>query len=95
MVNDERKSAVQVKLNEELHEIARPPVLCWLDPTKTTSQLNIESYVALACEPLHELTNVTQNLIQELSNHVGDNNKQFLSFSDTTIGNDISLKVRC
>lgn len=91
--SDERKCAVQEKLNEVLHGIARPPALCCLDPTKTTSHLNIDSYEVLACEPLHDLTNVIQNLIQELPHHVGDNNKQeFLSFSDTTIGNKNQLK---
>lgn len=91
--NDERKCAVQEKLNEVLHEIARPSALYCLDPTKTTSNLNIDSYEVLACEPLHDLTNVIQNLIQEQPHHVGDNNKQeFLSFSDTTIGNKNQLK---
>lgn len=76
-----------------LHGIARPLALCCLDPTKTTSHLNIDSYEVLACEPLHDLTNVIQNLIQELPHHVGDNNKQeFRSFSNATIGNKNQLK---
>lgn len=51
-LSDERKCAVQEKWNEMLNGIA--PAFCCLDPTKTTSQLNIESYEVLACESLHD-----------------------------------------
>lgn len=92
-LHDEKKPIVQDKLTEILHGIVRPPALCCLHPLKSTSELNIKYYEILACEPLHDLTNVIQNLIQELPHHVGENNKQdFLSFSDTTIGNKNQIK---
>lgn len=73
-LHDEKKPIVQDKLTEILHGIARPPALCCLHPLKSTSELNIKNYEILACEPLHEfeLTNVIQNLIQELPHHVGE-----------------------
>jgi hypothetical protein len=90
---DDKKSAVQEKLSEIMHGITRPPALCCHDPLQTTNALNIGSYEILACEPLHDLTNVIQNIIQELPNHVGEQNKQdFLSFSETTIGNKNQIK---
>lgn len=92
-LHDEKKPIVQDKLTEILHGIVRPPALCCLHPLKSTSELNIKYYEILACEPLHDQTNVIQNLIQELPHQVGENNKQdFLSFSDTTIGNKNQIK---
>ena len=91
--DDERKSIVQDKLLETLHGIARPPALCCLDPVKTMAELKIDDYEVLSCEPLHDLTNVIKNLIEELPHHVGECNKQeFLSFSETTIGNKNQIK---
>lgn len=47
----------------------------------------------LACEPLHDLTNVIQNLIEELLYHVPDGTKEeFLAFSETTIGKKNQIK---
>ena len=57
------------------------------------AELKIDDYEVLSCEPLHDLTNVIKNLIEELPHHVGECNKQeFLSFSETTIGNKNQIK---
>lgn len=72
-LHDEKKPIMQDKLTKILHGIARPPALCCLHPLKSTSKLNIKYFEILACEPLHDLTNVIQNLIQELPHHVGEN----------------------
>lgn len=89
----ETKSEVQEKLASTLHGVVRPPALCCEDPTRSVEDLHIDSYEVLACEPLHDLTNVTQNLIQELPHHVPDESKQeFLAFSETTIGQKNQLK---
>lgn len=47
----------------------------------------------LACEPLHVLTNVIQNLIEEFPYHVPDGTEEeFLAFSETTIGPKNQIK---
>uniref|UniRef100_A0A8W8MGW1 Uncharacterized protein n=1 Tax=Magallana gigas TaxID=29159 RepID=A0A8W8MGW1_MAGGI len=52
--------------------------LCLLTEARNSNSLNVL---------------IIQNLIQELPHHVGENNKQdFLSFSDTTIGNKNQIK---
>uniref|UniRef100_K1PE89 DUF7869 domain-containing protein n=1 Tax=Magallana gigas TaxID=29159 RepID=K1PE89_MAGGI len=52
--------------------------LCLLTEARNSTSLNVL---------------IIQNLIQELPHHVGENNKQdFLSFSDTTIGNKNQIK---
>lgn len=89
----ETKSEVQEKLASVLHGVVRPPALCCEDPTRTVKDLNIDDYEVLACEPLHDLTNVIQNLIQELPHHVPDDTKQeFQAFSETTIGQKNQIK---
>lgn len=86
----ETKSEVQEKLASLLHGVVRPPALCCDDPKRTVKDLHIDNYEVLACEPLHDLTNVIQNLIDELPYHVPDGTKEeFLAFSETTIGQKI------
>lgn len=55
----ETKSEVQEKLASLLQLCG--PALCCDDPTRTVKFLYIDNYEVLACEPLHDLTNVIQN----------------------------------
>jgi len=36
----------------------------------TASTINRQQYEVLACEPLHDITNVVQNIINELPSHI-------------------------
>ncbi|CAC5356745.1 unnamed protein product [Mytilus coruscus] len=88
------KVELQEELTSLLHGIVRPPALMLSHPKKSSSELNIGQYEVLGCEPLHDITNLVQNVITELPNHIKDPavQKQFQHFTATTIGNKNQLK---
>ena len=88
------KAELQEELTSLLHGIVRPPALMLSHPKKSSSELNIGQYEVLGCEPLHDITNLVQNVITELPNHIKDPvvQKQFQHFTATTIGNKNQLK---
>ena len=66
------KSPLQENLTEELHGICRPPALMLTNPQKSTEEHNIDGYEVMQCEPLPDICNVVQHIIEELPHHVGD-----------------------
>ena len=92
--NLKSKQDLQTKLDEVLHGICRPPALLLNQPQKTTEEHNINYYEVMSCEPLHDLTNVIQNLIVELPNHVTDKSTktELERFYTTTIGDKTQVK---
>lgn len=63
------------------------------DPTKSANDISIQDYEVLFCEPLHDITNVVQNIIAELPFHVPKEiQKEFEQFLNTTIGYKNQIK---
>ena len=82
----ETKGQLQEALANIFHGICRPPVILCHEPLKLASNLYIEHYYVLCCEPLHALSNVIQTIITELPLHVPENRRRELeAFSDSTI----------
>ncbi|CAC5399835.1 unnamed protein product [Mytilus coruscus] len=67
------KPRLQQELNDILHGISRPPALMTSAPEKSAQQLNLDSYEVMMCEPLHDLSNVIINFINELPHHADNN----------------------
>ncbi|VDI34882.1 Hypothetical predicted protein [Mytilus galloprovincialis] len=88
------KPDLQAILTTTLHGICRPPALMTNSPHLTSQDLNIGKYEILGCEPLHDLTNVIQNVITELPCHISDSSVQklFSNFSNSTIGDKNQIK---
>lgn len=89
----ETKSELSNILTQKLHGICRPPALMCKDPLKSAKDININNYEVLSCEPLHDITNIVQNIITELPFHVPKEiQKEFEIFSSTTIGDKNQIK---
>lgn len=85
------KSEMQEELQSVLHGIQRPTALL----TENMDDISfLSSYEILACEPLHDITNVVQNVINELPSHIDNKSTQaeFEKFSSATIGDKNQLK---
>jgi hypothetical protein len=85
------KQDMQDQLTNIMHGVQRPPAL-FCDQLGETEVLT--SYEIPASEPLHDITNVVQNLISELPSHIKDKRAQteFEKFSESTIGDKNQLK---
>ena len=85
------KTELQEKLAIELKGIQRPPSFFTAPPY--LSDL-VQNYEIPPCEPLHDITNIVQNLITEIPCHIDDQStqKEFEQFSTATIG-DKSQRV--
>lgn len=64
------------------------------NPKLTAAELGIPKYEVLGCEPLHDITNVVQNLKSELPNNIDDKaaKQEYDKFYQTTIGDKNQLK---
>lgn len=91
---EKTKQELQNELSEVLHGICRPPALLLKSTTESTKDIHISDYEVLACEPLHDITNVIQHLIEELPYHVDNpQTKQELEkFALNTIGEKNQIK---
>jgi len=93
---DESTSKMKLEeiFHEELHGIARLPALMADTLTKSADELNIGTYEVMSCEPLHDITNIVQNILTELPHHIEDQNvkKEYESFSANTLGDKNQLK---
>jgi hypothetical protein len=89
-----RKPELQESMTNTLHGIQRPPALMTKDPMKSATDLGIEHYEVFGCEPLHDITNIVQNIITELPNHVDTKSiqKEFEDFYQGTIGDKNQIK---
>ncbi|CAC5384750.1 unnamed protein product [Mytilus coruscus] len=74
------------ELTSLLHGIVRSLALML---KKSAKKLNIGQYEVPGCEPLHDITNLVQNVITELPHLIKDSTvqKRFQHFIATTIGN--------
>ena len=88
------KSSLQEELTSTLHGISRPPALLMDSPEKTSQEMNLEMYEIMACEPLHDICNVVQNVITELPYHVEDKKvkSELEKFCSNTIGDKNQIK---
>ena len=60
-----KKERLQL-LKETLKGIQRVPTLLLNNPTETLTQVHLEGYTILDCEPLHDIKGHIDNLLQEL-----------------------------
>ena len=66
-------------LVDEMHGIQRLPALMFTKPDASLKDLNLEQYEILNNEPLHDLSNHTKNLYEELPSHFPKNIKEKIS----------------
>lgn len=87
-ITDETKPKLVEHLNDILHGICRPPALMLKSPTKSSKELYIDDYEILGCEPLHDITNIIQHLIEELPYHIEnlEARQDLEKFASNTIG---------
>ena len=64
------KADLERELTSELHGVQRVPALLYCDPTASFESLNLESYEALGCEPMHDISNHIANVLEELPKHL-------------------------
>ncbi|XP_071138708.1 uncharacterized protein [Mytilus edulis] len=88
------KSRLQEELTSVLHGICRPPALLMTQPDKTSTEMNIEGYEVMPCEPLHDICNIVQNIITELPHHVEnkETKAELENFCSKTIGDKNQIK---
>lgn len=96
----EDKPSLQQELTELLHGICRPPALMLNNPSTSASEHHIAHYEIMQCEPLHDITNVVQNVLTELPHHVEDPETKLAleKFTTKAIGDKNQLKgsdARC
>ncbi|CAC5426079.1 unnamed protein product [Mytilus coruscus] len=91
---DKDRKQLQEDLTQLLHGISRPPALMIPEPHLPNESINIQSYEMLCTKPLHDLTNVIQNIITELPYHIQDKEaqKEFQNFYQTIIGDKNQVK---
>ncbi|CAC5356825.1 unnamed protein product [Mytilus coruscus] len=88
------KARLQEEMSDLLHGISRPPALLLHYPEKSLTESNISCYEVLPCEPLHDISNIVQNIIQELPHHVKQNSTklELEKFCNNTIGDKNQIK---
>lgn len=89
--DDKNKVELQEELSNTLRGIQRPPAM-FSTPEDVFDLLH--DYEVPPGEPLHDITNVVQNLITELPYHINnpDTLKDFEKFSTATIGDKNQIK---
>ena len=61
------KSELVQTLKTTLHGVQRVPSLLLLNPSETLSELNLDCYTILDCEPLHDMKGHIQNIFEEIT----------------------------
>lgn len=81
------KKDLQDLLSETLQGIQRPPALICPSFHSNSYKL-VENYEVSNCEPLHDITNVVQNLLTELPCHLQPAvlQKEYQMIFEVTIG---------
>ncbi|XP_048583669.1 uncharacterized protein LOC125563042 [Nematostella vectensis] len=64
------KMEMQKLLTEEMKGKQRVPALLFNTPTESLTNLNLESYEVIPCEPLHDLGNHIANFFAEFPSHL-------------------------
>ncbi|CAG2222039.1 unnamed protein product [Mytilus edulis] len=88
------RNTLKDELTELMHGVTRPPALLMKNPRISTKNLNLESYEILHNEPLHDISNVVKNIIEELPTHIENKNVQneFEKFAAKTVGEKNQVK---
>ena len=63
-----------------------------VDPSQSSQDINCDDYEIMQFEPLHDITNIVQNLIAELPCHLIQAQKDYETLRDTTIGDKNQIK---
>ncbi|XP_069103113.1 LOW QUALITY PROTEIN: uncharacterized protein [Argopecten irradians] len=87
----DNKQDLQQTLNTTLHGIARPPALLALHPAQSVPT-SLESYEVMTTEPLHDLTGVINNFLQELPHHCPNAKSTLESFVKMSVGTKSQTK---
>ena len=76
------KQYLRASLNMGMHGIQQMPVLNFKTPFIEADQINLSRYKILINEPLHDLSNHTNTIQEELSHHVPKENtcKKYYSY---------------
>ena len=64
------KPDLEKELATELRGVQRVPALLYSNPSVSFESLNLQSYEALGCEPMHDISNHIANVLEELPNHL-------------------------
>jgi len=81
------KSDYEKELKSELKGVQRVPALLFLNPTEKMANLNIASYEALPCEPMHDISNHIGNILEEIPSHLTKEQKnKFNEILQLTLG---------
>ncbi|CAC5408358.1 unnamed protein product [Mytilus coruscus] len=88
------KARLQEEMSDLLHGISRPPALLLYYPEKSLTESNISCYEVLPCEPLHDISNVVQNIIQELPHHVKQNSTKLELENFVTTPSETKIKLK-
>ena len=88
------RNTLKDELTELMHGVTRPPALLMKNPRISTKNLNLDSYEILHNEPLHDISNVVKNIIEELPTHIENKNVQneFEKFAAKTVGEKNQVK---
>ena len=81
------KADLERELISELQDVQRVPALLYCDPIPSFESLNLGSYEALGCEPMHDISNHIANVVEELSKHLqGEAKTKFDETWELTLG---------
>ncbi|KAK3734073.1 hypothetical protein QZH41_019812 [Actinostola sp. cb2023] len=67
---DSTKADLEKELASQLQGIQRVPALLYCTPMSSFEDHSINTYEALACEPMHDISNHICNVLEELPNHL-------------------------
>jgi len=67
---DSTKADLEKELSSQLQGIQRVPALLYCTPMSSFEDHSINTYEALACEPMHDISNHICNVLEELPNHL-------------------------
>jgi len=67
---DVSKSNLKKELASHLQGVQGVPALLYSSSTSSFQDHSIDSYEALACEPMHDISNHIGNILEELPNHI-------------------------
>lgn len=88
------RNAMQQQLQETMSGIVRTPALSMQHPEDNLGKQNLQNYEVLCCEPLHDISGMVKNLIEELPSHLENKTVRtdYEKFSADTIGDRNQVK---
>ena len=79
--DDGRKDELQSFLNKEMRGKQRVPALLFNNPQASLSELCLQEYEILPCEPLHDVGHHIENVFTELPAHLKDQESKVIEES--------------